>query len=92
MSVPLLRPVPEPEPDTLILPADGWRHLLGLTPKRPTRVKMMTLNALPNGRGGLHKWLHRGDVLRLLYAEAERLENRDLRLLADRINETTKEN
>jgi hypothetical protein len=37
----------------------------------------------------LHRWLHRGDVLRLLYSEAERLNSRDLKILADRIAEST---
>jgi hypothetical protein len=38
----------------------------------------------------VHRWLHRGDLLRLLYSEAERLESPDLKQLADRINEATR--
>ena len=76
----------------LLLPSNGWRSYLGLKPTRPksTRVKIGCLNAVPTINGGLHRWLHRGDLLKLLYSEADRLNSRDLRLLADRINETTR--
>jgi hypothetical protein len=75
----------------LLVAESKWRHLLGLKPQRSasTHVKIMSLNAVPTVDGGLHRWLHRGDVLRLLYSEAERLNDPDLRLLADRIAETT---
>lgn len=75
----------------LLLPADRWRHALGLKPQRSrsTRIKIGCLNAVPIVDGGLHRWLHRGDLLRLLYSEAERLESHELKLLTDRISEAT---
>ena len=79
----------------LLVPEANWRHLLGLDdPKkayrnRATRINIRYLNAVPTLGGGLHRWLHREDVLRILYSEAERTNNRDLRVLADRIKETT---
>ena len=77
----------------VLLPADRWRHALGLKPQRSrsTRIKIGCLNAVPIVNGsGVHRWLHRGDLLRLLYSEAERLESPDLKQLADRINEATR--
>ena len=75
----------------ILLPSNGWRHALGLKPTRPkTHIKIGCLNAVPTIGGGLHRWLHRGDLLKLLYSEADRLNSSDLRLLADRINETTR--
>jgi len=78
--------------DEVILLEEEWRHVLGLKPERTadTRVNIGCLNAVPNIAGGLHRWLHRGDLLRLLYKEAERLESADLKVLADRINEATR--
>lgn len=74
----------------LLVPESSWRSMLGIAPKpQPTRVRIGCLNAVPNSTGGLHRWLHRGDVLRLLYSEAERLESKELRKLADRISEAT---
>lgn len=79
----------------ILLPEAEWRHALGLKPQRTrsTHIKIGCLNAVPTMGGGLHRWLHRGDLLRLLYSEADRLNSQDLRLLADRITEaTSKEN
>ena len=77
--------------DELILPEGDWRQMAGLKldKKVSTRVKVGVLNAVPTMGGGLHRWLHRGDLLRLLYSEAERLDSPDLKLLTDRIAETT---
>lgn len=76
----------------LLLPADRWRHALGLKPQRSssTHVKIGCLNAVPIMAGGLHRWLHRGDLLRLLYSEAERTNSQDLKQLAARIDEATR--
>ena len=77
----------------ILLDAEAWRDTLGLTPQRirPTSVRIQILNAVPTMSGGLHRWLHRNDVIRLLYSEAQRLNSRDLELLADRIKEATQE-
>jgi hypothetical protein len=74
-----------------VIVAEGqWRDLLRLDPKpQATRVRIGCLNAVPTGAGGLHRWLHRGDVLAVLYREAERLDSFELRRLADRIKEST---
>lgn len=75
----------------LLLPEAEWRHALGLKQSRKssTHIRIGCLNAVPTTKGGLHRWLNRSDVLTLLYSEAGRLNSRDLRLLADRINEAT---
>lgn len=73
----------------LLVAETQWRRMLGLKSREATRVNIGCVNVLPDGHGGLHRWLHRKDLLAVLYREAERLESRDLRLLADRINEAT---
>lgn len=76
----------------LIVGREDWHELLGITRTAPTRIDVRILNAVPNmstTNKGLHRWLHRNDLLALLDKEAERLESRDLRLLAARIREST---
>ncbi|REK25930.1 MAG: hypothetical protein DWQ40_00465 [Actinobacteria bacterium] len=74
----------------LIIPDGDWRRLLSLTEQTPTHINIMCLNAVPDGAGGLNRWLSRTDVLDLLRSEAARLESRDIATLADRIAEATR--
>lgn len=79
----------------LIVADSAWRQVLGVerqTRRTPTRIKVAIVNTVPSGRpenNGLHRWLHRGDLLSTLRREADRLESRDLRELAERLAEAT---
>ena len=76
--------------DTLIVPVSDWRGVVGLKPRYVPKVNVQVLNAISKPDGSLYRWLSRDDVLVLLYREAERLESKDLRVLADTLAESTK--